>query len=188
MRKLCIFIGATSGKPQYEALAREFALAVVRRNTGIVYGGSSDGLMRIIADTALENGGYVEGVLPRSLLARERPHPGLSKLHIVADMAQRKKLMMELSNGFVALPGGLGTLEELFEIWNAAKIGLHNKPCGLLNAEGFYDDLLKFIDYATAEKFLKPEAQALLLVSKEADELLDAMEFFAVASSQAALR
>lgn len=188
MRKLCIFIGATSGKPQYEALARNFALAVVRRNIGIVYGGSSDGLMGLIANTVLEQGGHVEGVFPRSLLERERPHAGLSKLHIVADMAQRKKLMTDLSDGFVALPGGLGTLEELFEVWNAAKIGLHAKPCGLLNGEGFYDHLLKFIDHAATEKFLKPEAQALLHVSQGADELLNAMEFFAAAAAQPAFK
>lgn len=177
MRKLCIFIGATSGKPQYEKVAREFATEVVSRGLGIVYGGSNDGLMGIIADTALAHGGYVEGVFPQSLSAREKPHPGLSKLHTVPDIAERKRVMTEISDGFVALPGGLGTLEELFEVWNAAKVGSHKKPCGLLNAEGFFNGLINFLDHSTSEGFLKPGARALLHVSDETASLLDMMNF-----------
>ncbi len=188
MRKLCIFIGATSGKPQYEEIARQFAFEVARRGIGIVYGGSKDGLMGIIADIALENGGYVEGVLPESLLAREQPHPRLSKLHIVPDLAARKKLMLELSDGFVALPGGLGTLEELFELWNAAKIGLHDKPCGLFNANHFFDSLIGFLDHATTENFIKAPARALLCVSNEAGELLDQMHFEAEVAEERVFR
>jgi uncharacterized protein (TIGR00730 family) len=139
----------------------------------LVYGGSSVGLMGIVADTVLAAGGEVVGVIPQALLDKEVGHGGLTELHVTASMHERKAKMEELSDGFVALPGGVGTLEEIFEIWTWAQLGLHAKPCGLLDAGGFYAALVEHVDRATAEGFIRSEHRDMLLVEKDPETLLD---------------
>ncbi len=138
----------------------------------IVYGGGSVGLMGVLADAALAAGGAVVGVIPRTLWEREVGHAGLTELHVVETMHQRKALMADLSDGFVALPGGVGTLEELFEIWTWALLGVHAKPCGILNVDGYFDPLLAFVDQVVARGFLRPEYRAMIRVEREPEPLL----------------
>src|SRR5690606_5459941 len=140
---------------------------------GLVYGGASVGLMGVLADAVLDAGGEAVGVLPYGLAAKEIAHPGLTKLHLVDSMHERKALMAELSDGFVALPGGLGTLEEIAEILTWAQLGIHSKPCGLLNVAGYYDGLVTFLDHAEAEGLLHPLHRALVHVEAEPATLLD---------------
>lgn len=173
MRSICVFCGANpGGSEHYAAAARTTARALVRRGLTLVYGGGSVGLMGILADAAIEAGGEVIGVLPRHLHEKEVAHAGLAKLHIVKSMHERKALMADLSDGFIALPGGLGTLEELFEVLSWAQLGLHAKPCGLLNVAGYFDELDGFLDRAVSEKFLKPAHRALLLIDTDIERLL----------------
>ena len=149
---------------------------MVERGYGLVYGGGNVGLMTVIADTVLELNGHVTGVIPDSLVSREVAHLGLSDLRIVNSMHERKALMAELSDGFIAMPGGIGTMEEFFEVLSWAQLGIHEKPCGLLNVCGYYDPLIAFLDQAVSEDFIKPKHRALLVVESEPARLLDRFE------------
>mgnify|MGYP003503646640 CR=1 FL=1 len=174
MERVCVYCGASRGRdPAYAEAARAIGAAIAKRGLGLVYGGAHVGLMGAVADAALAHGGEVIGVLPRALEARELAHRGLSELHVVDSMHERKARMAELADAFVAMPGGLGTYEELFEIWTWGQLGWHHKPCGLLNAAGFYDKLVAFLDGATDDQFLKPEHRAMLVVDADPDRLLD---------------
>ncbi|HEX5010493.1 MAG TPA: TIGR00730 family Rossman fold protein [Planctomycetota bacterium] len=177
--RVCVFCGSSVGThPAYKAAAQGFGRTLVRRGKGLVYGGGRVGLMGIIADAVLEAGGEVYGVLPESLAALEVGHEGLTALYLVPNMHARKAKMAELSDAFVAMPGGYGTLEELFEVVTWAQLGLHDKPIALLNVAGYYDGLLGCIDSAVAEGFIRPEQRRVLMSGSEPDALLDALERF----------
>lgn len=164
MKSLCVYCGSSIGaSPAYAGAARALAKAMVDDNISLVYGGGKVGLMGVIADEVLRLGGEATGVIPKALMDREVGHGGLTRLHIVKDMHERKAMMADLSDGFVAMPGGIGTLEELFEVFTWSQLGLHDKPIGLLNATGFYDGLIGFLDHVVTERFLKEEQASLLL-------------------------
>jgi uncharacterized protein (TIGR00730 family) len=174
MKRLCVFTGSSPGaRPEYARAARDLAGAIIERDLALVYGGSRQGLMGILADAVLEAGGEVIGVIPEGLFSKETPHMGLTKLHAVASMHERKQVMADLSDGFIAMPGGIGTLEELTEIYTWSQLGLHRKPCGLLNVGGYYDSLTQFLDHAVCEGFLKPVHRDTLLVNGDPRALLD---------------
>lgn len=177
MKSLCVYCGASIGaSADYAHAARNLAVSLVERNIALVYGGGNIGLMGIIANETLRLGGHVTGVIPKALMELEIGHPGLSQLHIVADMHERKAMMARLSDGFIAMPGGLGTLEELFEMLTWSQLGLHEKPIGLLNVAGFYDGLITFASHLVKQGFVKPTHAALLMSADSADELLDRLE------------
>ena len=173
MKRLCVFCGANAGtRAEYGASARELAAVLARRGLGLVYGGGNVGLMGMLADAMLHAGGEVIGVIPQHLVAREVAHRGVTRLHVVDDMHQRKAMMNELSDAFVALPGGFGTLEEFFEILTWSQLGIHRKPSGLLNVSGYYDDLLAMLDHAVTEGFLLPANRKLVIADTDADALV----------------
>jgi uncharacterized protein (TIGR00730 family) len=173
--RICVFCGASPGnEPRYVAAARDVGEGLATRGIGLVYGGGRVGLMGAVADAALAAGGEVVGVIPRGLQLRELAHEGLTTLHVVGSMHERKARMAELAEGFVALPGGMGTLEELAEILTWAQLGLHARPCGLLDVAGYYDPLVAFLDRAVAEGFVRPDHRRLLVVAQDPDALLDA--------------
>lgn len=173
MKKICVLLGANIGQhPAYIQAAKQLGYELCKRNITLIYGGGRLGLMGILADTILKQGGQVIGIITKSLYDKEA-HLNLSELIIVESMQERKKLMMQLSDGFIALPGGLGTLEEIFEIWNAAKIDIHHKPLGLLNINHYFDKLLTFINHAIEEDFLKSEALSLIKISDHHSILID---------------
>jgi uncharacterized protein (TIGR00730 family) len=175
--RVCVFTGSRSGaKGSYTETAVALGDALARRGMGLVYGGAQIGLMGAVADAALAAGGEVIGVLPESLQAREIAHANLTELHIVDSMHTRKALMVERSNAFVALPGGFGTLDELFEILTWAQLGLHQKPIALLNVEAYFDPLLRFIEQAGREGFLHQTHRDLLRVHQDIASLLDDFE------------
>lgn len=151
---------------------------LVERGYGLVYGGGNVGLMAVIADTVLEQRGHVTGVIPEALVGKEVAHSGLSDLRIVKSMHERKAVMAELSDGFIAMPGGIGTMEEFFEILSWAQLGIHDKPCGLLNVSGYYEPIIRFLDRAVDEDFLKSKHRALLIVEREPKPLLDDLDRF----------
>ena len=172
--RVCVFCGSNFGaRPDYAAAARALALALVKRGLALVYGGSSVGLMGALADAALAADGRVIGIIPQRLVDKEVAHGGLTEQHVVASMHERKALMADLADGFVALPGGIGTLEELFEVWTWGQLGYHGKPVGLLNAGGYFDALGAFLDQAVREGFLRPAHRAMLMVETDPDRLLD---------------
>ena len=174
--RLCVFCGSNSGRdPIYRSVARDLGQLLVDRDIELVYGGGSVGLMGEIADCVMAGGGRVQGVIPAGLFNEEVAHRGLTELHEVASMHERKALLYELADGFVALPGGLGTLEEVAETATWGQIGLHRKPLGLLNQNGFYDSLIRFLNHSVTEGFLRPENRALITVHPEPVPLLDAM-------------
>lgn len=174
INSLCIYCGSSHGRLDAYALAA-FSLAesLVSRNIRLVYGGASIGIMGRVADHVLKLGGEAVGVIPKALAHKEVAHQHLTELHVTQSMHERKMLMAELSDGFIALPGGIGTLEELFEIWTWAQLGFHHKPCGLLNVEGYYDALIKFLDHVRAEQFVKHHHHAMLMVETNPDALLE---------------
>jgi len=185
VRRVCVFAGSSPGADRgYRAAARDLGRRLAERGAGVVYGGASVGLMGAVADAALEAGGEVVGVIPRSLVERELAHPGLTELHEVGSMHERKALMAELSGGFVALPGGVGTLEELFEVYTWNQLGLHAKPLALFNVRGYYDGLARFLDLAVAERFVSPQHRAMLLVAGELDALLDGLDAWSPPSQE----
>ena len=174
MKRVCVFCGsAEGGSPEYAEAARALAAELVGRGLGLVYGGGSVGLMGVLADAALAQGGEVIGVIPRPLAAREIAHAGLSQMRLVESMHERKATMAGLVDGFIALPGGLGTLEETLEILTWAQLGIHRKPVGLLNVAGYYDGLLRMLGHAVGEGFLRREYFGLLLFADTPGELLD---------------
>jgi hypothetical protein len=177
LHSVCVFCAANPGvHPAYVARAAAMGRYLATSNRRIVYGGGRTGLMGALADAALEAGGEVVGIMPRHLVDREVAHVGLTDLHIVSSMHERKALLAELSDGFLAMPGGLGTLEELFEIWTWGQLGLHRKPYGLLQVEEFYTPLLAFLDHAVTTGFIRPENRALLVVDGDPAALIRRME------------
>ncbi len=176
MNAVCVYCGSSFGaKPAYAEATRQLAIALAERELRVVYGGASAGLMGLLADTALEHGGEVVGVIPRVLVDREVAHRGLTELHVVASMHERKAKMAELSDGFIALPGGIGTLEELIEVYTWSYLGIHSKPLGLVNTDGYYDGFTAFLDHSVSEGFLRPQTRASLLVAPTPAVLLDAL-------------
>lgn len=174
MKAVCVYCGSSHGNREaYVAAARELAGELVRRNLRLVYGGASVGLMGELADRVLALGGEVIGVIPEALVRKEVAHRNLTRLHVTASMHERKTLMAELADAFIALPGGIGTLEELFEVWTWAQLGLHRKACGLLNVAGYFDELLRFLDQTVTAGFVKAEQRSLLQVAPTAAPLLD---------------
>ena len=179
INRLCVYCGSSMGKNDvYREAAHQLGGVLARRDIGLVYGGASIGLMGTIADTVLSNGGDVFGVIPKSILDFEVAHANLTELHVVADMHERKAKMTELADGFIALPGGLGTLEELFEALTWLQLGFHSKPCAVLNVNGYYDQLLSFLQHIGESGFAKPSHLNNLIVASEADELIDRMLAF----------
>lgn len=173
---ICVFAGSSPGaRPTYADAARELGRLLASRDIGVVYGGANVGLMGVVADAALEVGGRVVGVIPQALVEKEVAHHRLSELHVVASMHDRKAMMSSLSDAFIALPGGLGTWEELFEVATWGQLGLHRKPCGLLNVHGYFDPLLTFVEHAVAERFVRPEHAGLLAVADSPARLLDVL-------------
>ena len=174
MRSLCVFCGSSAGnKPAYLATAREVGALLAERGLTLVYGGGRVGLMGALADAALGAGGRVVGVIPQLLLDQEVGHTGLTELRVVTTMSERKLLMGDLADAFLALPGGIGTMDELFEAWTWTQLNLHDKPCALLNQGGYYDALIRFLDHSVEEGFLRPRHRAALLVGGAVGPLLD---------------
>jgi hypothetical protein len=176
-RNICVFTGSRHGsRPHYAEAAGALGRELVGRGYGLVYGGGNVGLMNVVANTVLELSGRVTGVIPNSLVSKEVAHRGLTELRVVGSMHERKAVMAELSDGFVAMPGGIGTMEEFFEVLSWAQLGLHEKPCGLLNVSGYYDALIRFLDHAVSQDFIKPKHRALMLVQENPGKLLDCFE------------
>lgn len=176
MKSLCVFCGSNPGRdPAYMLAAKAVGTLLGSRGITMVYGGGSIGLMGAAADAALDAGGKVVGVIPRSLLQREQGHHRLTEQHVVGTMHERKALMNKLSDGFVILPGGVGTLEEFFEIWSWANLGIHAKPFGVLEVNGFWQPMFEFLDRMTADGFVRPEYRALVRVSDDPEDLLRAL-------------
>ncbi len=187
MKRICVFCGANTGsRTVFAEAVEQLGTVIARRNLGVVYGGGNVGLMGILADAALRAGGEVIGVIPKSLVERELAHTGVSALHIVPTMHERKALMADLSDAFIALPGGFGTLDEFFEILTWAQLGIHSKPCGVLNVDGYFDSLLAFLDRAVNEGLLLAQNRKLFAVEHDASALLHALD--AQSSVQAKVR
>ena len=177
MRRLCVFCGSSEGaRPAYADAARGLAAELARRKIGLVYGGGSVGLMGVLADTALAAGGEVIGVIPGPLASRELAHPGITEMRVVGSMHERKATMASLVDGFIALPGGLGTFEETLEVLTWAQLGIHRKPVGVLNVEGYWDGLLRMLTHAVREGFVRRDDLALLLFADAPGKLLDRFE------------
>lgn len=174
--RVCVFCGANFGtRSEYQAAAEMLGVTLARRGVPLVYGGGQVGLMGVVADSVLSAGGAVVGVLPEALAIKELAHPTLTEMRVVGSMHERKALMADLADGFIALPGGYGTLDELCEILTWAQLGFHHKPVGLLNAGGFFEGFLAFLNHATAEGFVRPAHRDMLLVDADPDRLLDRM-------------
>ena len=179
MKSLCVYCGASPGhSPAYTIAAKQLAVTLVNQDIVLVYGGGNIGLMGVIADEVLALGGKVTGVIPQALVDKEVGHTGLTQLHIVDNMHQRKAIMAELSDGFIAMPGGIGTLEELFEVMTWAQLGFHQKPIGLLNVSGFYDGLLHFLEHTRQQGFLRASHLDILLSSPEPNDLLQQLKTY----------
>jgi hypothetical protein len=177
--RICVFCGSSPGNhPLYGEQAAAFGRLLASRDIGLVYGGAQLGLMGVLANAVLDAGGRVIGVIPRAMVDREIAHRGLTELRVVSSMHERKAQMAELSDAFVALPGGIGTFEELFEVWTWSQLGLHTKPCGVLNVRGFYDGLSGFLDHVLSEGFLRPVHRAGLLIEREPEALLAALAHY----------
>jgi uncharacterized protein (TIGR00730 family) len=179
MRRVCVFCGSSPGaRPEYADRTEELAALLVAEGIGVVYGGGVVGLMGKLADAVLAEGGEVTGVIPRALMDREIGHRGVEDMRVVASMHERKALMAELADAFIALPGGIGTLEELIEVFTWSQLGLHQKPCGLLDVEGYYEGLVAFLDHAVDERFLHAAHRSTLIVEREAVPLLERLKAF----------
>jgi hypothetical protein len=176
MRRVCVFCGSSVGnQPAYAEAAQAMGAVLAKRGIGLVYGGGNVGLMGVVADAVMAHGGEAIGVIPHSLADREIAHGGITQLHVVDSMHARKAMMAELSDAFVAMPGGVGTFEEFFEVVTWTQLGLHRKPCGLLNVQGFYTPLAAFIDQAVSEGFIKPVHRAAIIVDSDPARLLDTL-------------
>jgi len=179
MPRICVFTGSSNGRrASYRAAATVLGQALVARGYELVYGGARVGLMGALADAVLAEGGHVIGVIPQALVDREVAHTGLQDLRVVSSMHERKALMSDLSDGFIAMPGGWGTFEELFEVLTWGQLGLHRKPCGLLNVDAYFDPLLAFLRHAFDEQFVRTEFERMLLVSDSPRALLDGFASF----------
>ncbi|HVD56504.1 MAG TPA: TIGR00730 family Rossman fold protein [Thermoleophilaceae bacterium] len=179
MDRVCVFCGSSPGaRPAYAEAAEELAAVLVANGIGVVYGGGGVGLMGRLADAVLAQGGEITGVIPDALVDREIGHPGVRDMRTVGSMHERKALMAELSDAFVALPGGIGTLEELVEVFTWSQLGLHRKPCGLLDVEGYYEELAAFLDHAVRERFLREEHRSTLIVEREPAALLERLRAY----------
>jgi uncharacterized protein (TIGR00730 family) len=179
MRSVCVFCGSNSGaRDSYVEAARSLGRTIAERKLRLIYGGAAVGLMGALADAVLAAGGTVVGVIPGVLVEREIAHPGLTELLPVSSMHERKAKMADLSDVFIALPGGAGTLEELFEVWTWGQLGHHKKPVGLLNVDGFFDELLAFIEHQCRERFMRAEHRDMLLTDTDAARLLDRFETY----------
>jgi uncharacterized protein (TIGR00730 family) len=177
LRRLCVYAGSNAGsRPQYADAAAALARLLAQRGIGLVYGGGKVGLMGVLADTILDAGGEAIGVMPQGLVDREIGHTGLTELRVVASMHERKALMAELADGFVAVPGGIGTLEELIEVFTWSQLGIHAKPCGVLDVDGFYAGLDGFLDHMVGEGFLRAEHRASMLSAPDPAGLLERLE------------
>ena len=174
LRRICVFCGSNAGRrPEYADAARAMGRVLAERGLGLVYGGGKVGLMGIVADTVLAGGGEVVGVIPEALMAREVGHAGLTELHVVRTMHERKAMMADLADGFVAMPGGFGTFEEFCEVLTWSQLGFHPKPCGLLNVAGYYDPLLALFDHAVEEGFVPRPHRVLVMEESDPARLLD---------------
>jgi uncharacterized protein (TIGR00730 family) len=179
VERICVFCGASPGaRPAYRGATAQLARLLAAEGIGVVYGGGGVGLMGALADAVLAEGGEITGVIPRSLVDREIAHRDVADMRIVGSMHERKALMAELADAFIALPGGIGTLEELFEVYTWAQLGLHRKPCALLNVEGYYDGIADFLAHAVAERFLRDETRELLMVESDPAALLEQLHAF----------
>ena len=179
MNTICVFCGSNPGlNPAYMQTAASVGRFLAEKNVTLVFGGGSVGLMGKTADTVLDNGGKVIGIIPRSLAEKEVAHERLTELHIVNSMHSRKAMMEELSDGFIALPGGFGTFEELCEIITWAQLGFHNKPCGFLNIHGYYDPLVELFNKATDEQFVRPEHRELVIIEEDIERMFEKMESY----------
>jgi len=177
MKRICVFCGANTGKrDQYSSAAKDLAEELVSREIEIVYGGGRIGLMGVLAERAIELGGRVIGVIPESLATKEVAHDSISELIVVGSMHQRKARMAELSDGFISLPGGIGTIEETFEMLTWSQLGFHNKPCGIINVEGFYNKLIEFLNHTSEEKFFMDIYRRMLIVETGPSALLERFE------------
>lgn len=174
MKRICVYCGSSPGRDAaYREAASALGRALADRGLGLVYGGASVGVMGAVADAVLAAGGEAIGVIPRALATKEVAHGSLTELHVVQSMHERKALMADLSDGFAALPGGWGTIEELFEMLTWAQLGFHEKPCGMLNVAGYYDDLARFLEHAMGEEFVREAYREMLIVEREPSALLD---------------
>ena len=179
LRRVCVFCGSSMGfTPAYAEAAAELGKLLAQRGIGLVYGGASVGTMGVVADAALAAGGEVIGVIPEALSSVEIAHAGLTELHVVSDMHQRKAKMAALSDGFLALPGGAGTLEELFEVWTWAQLGMHRKPCALLDVNGYFASLTAFLEHSVAERFVREQNRAMLLTDEDPKRLIARLRDF----------
>jgi uncharacterized protein (TIGR00730 family) len=179
MRRICVFCGANPGaRPAYAEATAELARLLTAEGIGVVYGGGHVGLMGVLADTLLADGADPIGVMPQALVDKEIGHRGLSDLRVVGSMHERKALMAELSDAFIALPGGLGTLEELFEVYTWSQLGLHQKPCALLDVEDYYAGIASFLEHAVEERFVREEHRAMLIVDSDPRRLIDRLRDF----------
>jgi len=177
MKTICVYCGSNPGRvPDYREAARRLGQELAERGLGLVYGGASVGVMGAVADAILEGGGQAVGVIPHSLATKEVSHHGLDQLFVVDSMHERKAKMAELSDGFIALPGGWGTIEEIFEMLTWAQLGFHEKPCGLLNVSGYYDHLFAFLENAIREQFVKPEYRPMIMMDDDPESLIQRFE------------
>ena len=185
MKRICVFCGSNAGaRSEYAEAARTLATVLAERKLGIVYGGGNVGLMGVLADAALARGGEVIGVIPQKLVDKEVAHRGVTELLVVETMHERKALMNDLSDAFLALPGGFGTLDEFFEVLTWSQLGFHGKPCALLNVAGYYDGLLTMLDHAVTERFLRPAHRELVIADTDPLRLLQRLNAFAAAPKE----
>lgn len=177
MKRICVFCGSRTGKrPEFRDAAAEMGRVIAQRDMTLVYGGGSVGLMEVLADAVLKHGGDVIGIIPRALCGKEGPHVGISDVRVVDTMYQRKALMIDLADAFIALPGGIGTLDEFFEVWTLGRLRMHSKPYGLLDASQYYLPLIRFIDEMVAENFLCDADRAALLIEENPEVLMNRLE------------
>jgi uncharacterized protein (TIGR00730 family) len=180
LQRVCVYCASNDGaRPEYLAAARALGRAIASRGMCVVYGGGRVGLMGALADAALDAGGEVVGIMPHALVQREVAHHGLTALHVVDSMHERKAMLADMSDAFIAMPGGLGTLEEFFETWTWAQLGVHQKPVGLLDVVGYWQPLVRMLEHATAEGFVRGTPQEWLVMEQDADAMLDRLATFA---------
>jgi hypothetical protein len=180
LKRICVFCGSKSGSdPEFESAAESVGALMAKRKIGLVFGGGTVGLMGVVSRAVAANGGEAIGVIPHALVEKERANFGVADLRVVNSMHERKQLMHDLSDGFVALPGGIGTMEELFEAWTWLQLGFHKKPIAILNTQGYYDSLIAFLDQMAGQGFLRSHHRDFLIVANDAAELLDRLAAWA---------